>query len=352
MIALPGLLLATGRTEECRQVLMAWAGYQLNGLLPNRFPDEGEAPQHGAADASLWMIHAAAEYARETGDNEFVDRLFPVLGRVIDHYLLGTEFGISVDRRDGLLRAGIAGQQVTWMDAKVGDLVVTPRIGKPVELNALWYNALSTLANWAVQLGKPSDVYVHAAEVCAKAFNERFWYKSGGYLFDVVDGPDGDDLALRPNQLLALSLPYKVLEQDRWRSVLDVVSRELLTPMGLRTLAPSSPSYRPVYAGDGLTRDTAYHQGTVWPWLLGAYGRAHYACFGDLNAIRALLKPLVSHLSEAGAGSISEVFDGAWPHKPGGCIAQAWSVAAVITLHQLAHSGESRRTTTSSTAAD
>lgn len=332
MIALPGLMLSTGRRMEARAILLEWSTWLKDGLLPNRFPDHGEAPEFNSADASLWFIHAAERYIGVTSDTVTQRRLYAVIVDIVEHYQKGTAFGIGLDPADNLLRAGVPGTQVTWMDAKVGDWVVTPRHGKPVELSALWYNALCTLDRWCMKVGDQSKRYAALADACAKCFNQRFWQAEGGYLFDVVDGEAGDDSALCPNQLFALSLPFPVLAAERRQAVLAAVEAELLTPVGLRTLDQHHPSYHGVYNGDARQRDRAYHQGAVWPWLLGPYLTAHLKVHGNRAYARAVLDTFFAHLPEAGMGSISELFDGDAPHTPRGCIAQAWSVAEILRL--------------------
>jgi predicted glycogen debranching enzyme len=332
MVALAGLTHAIGRRSEARAILLAWSTWLQDGLLPNRFPDQGEAPEYNSADASLWFIYAADRYIAATSDLPTQRQLFACFVAIVDHYVNGTHFGIGVDPQDQLLRAGAPGVQLTWMDAKVGDWVVTPRQGKPVELNALWYNALRVMERWSAKLKCPPQRYADLADACAAAFNRRFWYEDGGYLFDVVDGESGDDASLRPNQLLALSLPFPVLAPRRRAAVLGTVEAALLTPVGLRSLAQRDPAYRGAYAGDARARDGAYHQGTVWPWLLGAYLTAHLRVHNDKGRIRAIIDTFFAHLPEAGVGSVSEIFDGDAPHRPRGCFAQAWSVGELLRL--------------------
>ena len=334
MIALPGLTLATGRPAVAAEILRTFAEHVSEGLLPNRFPDAGGAPEYNTVDATLWYFVAVHEYLKATNDLALVRELYPVLEDIVAWHRRGTRHGIAVDERDGLLKAGEPGVQLTWMDAKVGDWVVTPRTGKPVEINALWCNALAILGSFARQLsGKGAAKAFEAAATAAQAsFAARFWYEDGGYLYDLIDGPDGEapETALRPNQLLALALPYPVLEEARAASVLAACERELLTSYGLRTLNPGNPAYAPYYAGDQRQRDGAYHQGTVWPWLLGAFVRAHWAVHGDAASARSYLAPLEHHLADACIGQISEIFDADPPHTPRGCFAQAWSVAEVL----------------------
>ena len=286
--------------------------------------------------------------SRATGDRETLRLLLPTLSSIVEHHVRGTRFGIGVDPGDGLLRQGAAGYQLTWMDAKVGDWVVTPRRGKAVEINALWYNALRLLEGWVREeqgSEAAAPLATRAAEV-RTAFNARFWYAEGGYLYDVVDGESGDDPACRPNQLFAISLSHPVLAEARWASVLEVVRDRLLTPLGLRTLAPDHPDYKATYDGDLRARDAAYHQGTVWPWLVGPFVDAWLrARPGDRASARALLEGLWTHLDEACVGSISEIFDAEPPFTPRGCISQGWSVAeALRALILTAEPGPAPRT--------
>ncbi|HEV8663422.1 MAG TPA: amylo-alpha-1,6-glucosidase [Candidatus Methylomirabilis sp.] len=337
MIALPGLTLSTGRFAEARVVLATFAAAVNRGMVPNRFPEAGSPPEFNTIDASLWFVHACERYLATSGNVGVVqEELYPALAEVMGHHFAGTRYGIRVDS-DGLLTGGEAGVQLTWMDAKVGDWVVTPRHGKAVEVNALWHNACAGMAAVAAACGFPRDAgrYRAAAADARAAFNRLFWNNAAGCCYDVVDG-EARDPRIRPNQLLAISLPAPVLEEARWPSVLAIVERELLTPVGLRTLARGDPEYRGRYEGDQRSRDAAYHQGTVWPWLLGPYLTAALKVHGRSQEVvarlRALLEPLRAHLAEAGLNTISEIFDGDPPHRPGGCIAQAWSVAEVLRL--------------------
>jgi predicted glycogen debranching enzyme len=330
MISLPGLTLATGRPAEARQMLETYIGFLDQGMLPNFLPGPQLGTQYNTMDATLWLFQAIHAYLSATDDQEFLRAVLPRLEEVIAWHQAGTRYQIRVDPADGLLSGGDAGVALTWMDARVGNWVVTPRRGKPVEINALWYNAARLLAEWRSHLGLPADGYAAMARRARASAERRFWYDAGGYLYDVVDGPEGDDASLRPNQVLALSLAYPLLEGGRARQVLALITDRLLTPFGLRTLDPADPRYRPVYRGDPSQRDSAYHMGLVWPWLLGPYCDAHLRIHGDHGAVRRLLEPFERHLSEAGLGNISEIFEPEPPFRPVGCIAQAWSVAEVL----------------------
>ena len=339
MIALPGLLLATGRYSEARGLLKAFASFTHQGLIPNRFPDSGEAPEYNTADATLWMFHSIARYLATTGDQTLLKDLFPTLCEIIEWHIRGTAYGIGVDPNDGLLRAGVPGVQLTWMDAKVDDWVVTPRHGKPVEINALWYCVLTYMEAWAVRLSTDATQYSQLRSLVQQNFAARFWYEAGGYLYDVVDveGIAGqNDASLRPNQLFAAALTGRLLSDAQRRSVLQQVTDHLLTPMGLRTLSPTDPAYRGHFSGDRRQRDGAYHQGTVWPWLIGPYIDVHLRVHNDRKALRPFLQPLVQHLWDACLGTISEVAEPEPPFTPGGCFAQAWSVAEVLRCWLLA----------------
>jgi predicted glycogen debranching enzyme len=334
MIALPGLALATGRPELAARVLRTFARFVDQGMLPNRFPDEGETPEYNTADATLWWFEAIRACHAATGDDGLLKELFPALENVLDWHRRGTRYGIGEDGADGLLRAGAAGVQLTWMDAKVGDWVVTPRIGKPVEINALWYNALRAMAGFARRVRRPAAAWDAAADRVRESF-ARFWCEAAGYCYDVIDGPAGDDRSLRPNQIFAVSLPESPLPPERQRAVVDACARQLLTSHGLRSLAPGDPAYRGRYGGPQRERDGAYHQGTVWGWLLGPFALAYARAYGDRDAARDLLEPLASHLADYGVGSIAEIFDGEPPFAPRGCIAQAWSVAETLRAWHL-----------------
>jgi predicted glycogen debranching enzyme len=338
MISLPGLTLATGRHEEARKILSTFAASVDRGMLPNRFAETGEAPEYNTADATLWMFHAVHEFLRYTRDYTFVrTQLYQPLADIISWHERGTRFGIRQDS-DGLLHAGEQGVQLTWMDAKLGDWVVTPRQGKPVEIQALWYNALRVMEHLSVAFRRPDDArrYAALAERTRARFQQVFWNEAGGCLYDVI-GEGGPDGSIRPNQIFAVSLPHPLLVGESALRVVDVVEWELLTPYGLRTLSPRDSNYRGCYGGDPRSRDSAYHQGTVWPWLLGPFLSAYVKVHGGTEEAHhradQFLDPLRAHLWQAGVGQISEVFDGDPPHRPGGCIAQAWSVAEVLRTY-------------------
>jgi predicted glycogen debranching enzyme len=332
MISLEGLTLSTRRVREAGYILRTFAHYVRDGLIPNMFPDGQREGLYHTADASLWFFHAIERYTVTTGDDETLRKLLPVMLDIIRHHLRGTRFNIHIDPADGLFAQGAEGYQLTWMDAKVGDWVVTPRRGKAVELNALWYNALCLAQSWTQQFGGGEDLDLagHAARA-RESFNRRFWYEKGGYLYDVVDGEKGDDTSCRPNQVFAIALPHPVLERERWEPVMKVVRERLLTPAGLRSLAPGEPEYKSRYYGDLRARDAAYHQGTVWAWLIGPYIDAALKLPGTKRQeLRDLLTSFDQHLDEACVGQISEVFDADPPFLPRGCVAQAWSVAEVL----------------------
>ncbi|HEX3315258.1 MAG TPA: amylo-alpha-1,6-glucosidase [Gemmataceae bacterium] len=333
MISLEGLTLTTGRFAEAGYILRTFAHYIKDGLLPNLFPEGERLGLYHTADATLWFFHALNRYVTVTGDRTTLKLLLPAMQDILSHHIRGTRFGIGVDTKDGLLTQGQEGYQLTWMDAKVGDWVVTPRRGKAVEINALWYNALRITEGWLRDANDTAaaDALARQAEQTHASFNARFWYEEGKHLYDVVDGPLGTDNACRPNQVMAISLEHPVLDRERWEPVMRVVAEKLVTPVGLRSLAPGHPDYKPRYYGDLRSRDAAYHQGTVWAWLIGPYVDAYLKLHpDDLAGGRKLLDGFVAHLSEAGVGSISEIFDAEEPFTPRGCIAQAWSVAEVL----------------------
>jgi predicted glycogen debranching enzyme len=335
MISLEGLTLMTGRQTEAGYILRTFARYVRDGLVPNLFPEGQREGLYHTADATLWYFHAVQSYLEATGDEHTLRLLLPMFRDIVEQHVAGTRFGIHVDPADGLLTQGDPNLPLTWMDAKVGDWVVTPRRGKAVEINALWYNALRILENWCRETGdlETAQKTANRAEATLRSFNARYWNQRRGCLYDIVDGESGDDPALRPNQLFAISLDYPVLDPPHWAPVLQKVQESLVTPVGLRSLSPDDPAYKSRYDGDLRSRDAAYHQGTVWPWLIGpfvdAWLRVHP---GDLKTARGFLAAFEPHLHTAGIGSISEVFDARAPYYPRGCIAQAWSVAEVLRV--------------------
>ncbi|HLI09753.1 MAG TPA: amylo-alpha-1,6-glucosidase [Ktedonobacteraceae bacterium] len=339
MISLTGLMLSTGRYSEARGLLKAFASFTHDGLIPNRFPDSGAAPEYNTVDATLWMFHAISSYLSATGDWTLLKELFPVLSNIIQWHVRGTDYGIGVDSVDGLLRAGAPGVQLTWMDAKVNERVITPRRGKPVEVNALWYCALTYMESWAVHLSTDASQYSLLRSQVSQNFASRFWYEQGGYLYDVVD-VDGNagqnDASLRPNQLFAASLTHNLLSEEQTRSMFQKVTEYLLTPMGLRSLSPNNPEYHHHFNGNQVQRDSAYHQGAVWPWLIGPYIDVHLYLNSDCSALLPLLEPLIDHLWVSCLGTISEVAEPEPPYTPGGCFAQAWSVAELLRCWLLA----------------
>jgi len=338
MIALPGLTLPTGKHEIARSILRTFAKHVDQGMLPNRFPDAGETPEYNTVDATLWFFEAARTFLDYTGDVEFVrTELYPIFTDIISWHARGTRYEIKVDP-SGLLSSGEPGVQLTWMDAKVGDWVVTPRRGKPVEIQALWYNALCIMEDLARRFDDDAGQkrYRSMATVASWSFNRLFWNETDGCLFDVVNGAP-PDASLRPNQIFAVSLPHSMLTPERAKRVVEKVQEHLLTPYGLRSLAPSDPQYRGHYTGGPADRDGAYHQGAVWPWLMGPFITSYVKVNGGSEPARAQaaewLGPLRDHLSDAGLGQISEIFEGDAPHRPCGCIAQAWSVAEVLRAY-------------------
>ena len=332
MISLPGLTLTTGREVEASWILRTFAHYVRDGLIPNMFPDGQTQGLYHTADATLWFFEAVQRYLTVIDDRVTLEAVLPKLLDIFEHHVRGTQFGIHVDPKDGLLNQGAEGYQLTWMDAKVDDWVVTPRRGKAVEINALWYNALRLLEGWLRDVGHDrADAVADAAERCRKSFNERFWNGERGFLFDVVDGPDGNDPVCRPNQVLSISLSHPVLERERWEPVIRVVKERLLTPVGLRSLAQDEKEYKPWYDGDLRARDAAYHQGTVWSWLIGPFIDAWLKVYPDDRAgARRFLEGFLPHLDEACVGSVSEIFDAEEPFTPRGCVAQAWGVAELL----------------------
>jgi predicted glycogen debranching enzyme len=305
-----------------------------DGLIPNMFPDGSNEGLYHTADATLWFFHALHKYVSVTDDRSTLLRALPTLESIFDHHLRGTRFNIHVDPADGLLSQGAEGYQLTWMDAKVDGWVVTPRRGKAVEINALWYNALRLLASWLEDERSRSPILSQVREEAERvrtSFNQRFWSDDLGYLYDVVDGENGDSKHCRPNQIFAISLDHPVLDRRYWTPVLEVVKDRLLTPVGLRSLAPGDPDYKERYFGDLRARDAAYHQGTVWAWLIGPWIDAWLKVHpGDTVAARGFLDGCIAALDQYGLGTIGEIFDASPPYTPRGCIAQAWSVAEVL----------------------
>jgi predicted glycogen debranching enzyme len=342
MIALPGLTLTTGRPEVAKKILLAFARTVDRGMLPNNFPDAGGRPEYNTVDAALWFFEAIRQYFEATKDTETLARLYLILAKIINAHLQGTRYHIHVDEADGLLYAGEKGVQLTWMDAKVGDWVVTPRIGKPVEVNALWYNALKTMARFAPLLGKSAEQFVTMAAMIKQSFG-KFWNPASSYCFDVIDAPDiGNDTALRPNQIFAVSLPESPLSPEQQRAVVDVCARRLLTSHGLRSLAPEERGYQGHYRGGPRERDGAYHQGTGWGWLLGPFVLAHLRVYGDRQAAESFLEPMGTQITAMGLGTLGEIFDGDAPFSPRGCIAQAWTVSEVLRAWRMTREPDSR----------
>ena len=330
MISLPGLTLATGRPEIARRILRCWSRYADGGMLPNNLPEDGGAPRYNTVDATLWYFEALRQYYEATKDLDVISELFALLAAIIDAHVLGTRYNIKVDPADALLVAGNAEEQLTWMDAKVGDRVVTPRTGKPVEVNALWINALNTMLEFARLLGRPGEGYARLGEKAERHF-QKFWNPRRDCCFDVIDIPGGgQDATLRPNQIFAVSLHVSPLSVKQQQSIVDAVAQELLTSHGLRSFGPFEPGYQGHFGGGPRERDSAYHQGTVWAWLLGAFSLAHYRVYQNREAAQGFLEPLGRAINSGGLGSIGEVFDGDPPFLPGGCIAQAWSVAETL----------------------
>jgi predicted glycogen debranching enzyme len=332
MIALPGLCLATGRPWLARNILRTYSRFVSDGMLPNQFPRAGEAPAYNSVDAALWYFEAVRQYFEATSDIGLLHELYPVLAGILDAHVRGTRYHIHVDPADGLLFAGEPGVQLTWMDAKVDGRVITPRIGKPVEVNALWLNAAATMARFAQALGQDAARYEKLAENARAGF-ARFWNAERQFCFDVIDAPgspDGKDTALRPNQILAVSLPESALSQEQQRAVVDVCARELLTSFGLRSLAPNESGYHGRYTGSPEERDAAYHQGTVWGWLLGPFALAHLRVYLNPEVAMSFLEPMFGQIKAAGLGTAGEIFDGDPPFTPNGCIAQAWTVGETL----------------------
>lgn len=336
MISLPGICLANGELVVARGILASYAKTLRNGLIPNRFTDQGGADYH-TVDGTLWFLQALYATYLAAPDSDFAKSALVWGEDVIDHHLKGTDFGIQVDPHDGLLRQGEPGTQLTWMDAKVGDLVITPRHGKPIEINALWINALRVMEQISLANGESGARYREWAEKAEGSFEAKFWKETLGYYLDTVDP---DDASLRPNQLIAMSLPFGPAKGARALKALKKVEEELLTPVGLRTLSPKSAGYRPRFEGDMAQRDSAYHQGTVWPWLLGPYLEAVLKLELDQEKVRAILYRALEELDYYGLGGMAEVYDAEMPQRPGGCPWQAWSIAELTRIYHLLESGK------------
>jgi predicted glycogen debranching enzyme len=334
MIALPGLTLTMGRPEIARKILLSFARYVDGGMLPNNFPDAGNSPQYNTADATLWLFEALRQYFQNTQDWETLQQLFPVLAEIVNAHVHGTRYNIKVDPSDALLYAGSPDVQLTWMDARVGDWVVTPRTGKAVEINALWINALQTMSGFAGLLARPKEGYERLAEKAARGF-QKFWNEERKCCFDVIDTPSGErDASLRPNQIFAVSLPGSPLSAAQQKDVVNIVGEHLLTSHGLRSLGPFEPGYKGEYHGGPRERDSAYHQGTVWGWLLGPFALAHYRVYKNAGVAQSFLEPLGRSIASAGLGTLGEIFTGDAPFSPVGAIAQAWTVAEVFRAWQ------------------
>ncbi len=337
MISLAGLSLAVGRADIAKEILLEFSHHVSEGMLPNRFPDAGGEAEYNTVDATLWYFEAIRAFIEQTGDHKAIrESIYPKLADIVAWHLHGTRYNIHLDT-DGLLFAGKPGVQLTWMDAKIGEKVITPRTGKPVEIQALWYNALMVMEGLAKEFGDNKDAtrYRAMADLCRLSFNGAFWNDEEGCLFDVIENGERDS-SVRPNQILAVSLFHSMLDAGRSAKVVEKVTGELLTPIGLRSLSPRDAKYCGVYAGTPFERDSAYHQGTVWAWLIGpfidAYRKVNRADRELEQRVSELLNGFEGHLSEAGLGQISEIFDGDGPHTPRGCFAQAWSVAEVLRV--------------------
>jgi predicted glycogen debranching enzyme len=349
MIALNGLTLTTNRPEIAKSILLEFSHHISEGMIPNRFPDAGDEAEYNTVDATLWYFEAIRAYAAKTNDFDFVrEMLYEKLANIIEWHLRGTRYNIHVDT-DGLLCAGETGTQLTWMDAKIGELVITPRTGKPVEIQALWYNALRVMADFAERFNdaEGKEHYESMADAAREGFIQAFWNEAEECLFDVVGSDAGSrDASVRPNQIFAVSLPYTMVEAEHARKIVRKVESMLLTPLGLRSLAPADPAYRPIYTGSPFERDSAYHQGTVWAWLIGGFVDALRKVSVDPEEtetrVREILSNFERHLSEGGLGQFSEIFDAAPPHHPRGCFAQAWSVAEVLRVYSGTSGGGNR----------
>ena len=338
MIALPGLCLTTQRFDIAASILRSFAGAMSQGMIPNRFPEGNETPDYNTVDGTLWFFHAVFQYGHISGDWQTVRELYPKLVESIEWHLAGTRYGIVADDDDGMLRAGDQNSQLTWMDAKIGDTAFTPRWGKAVEIQALWFNALCEMASWGRCFDDPNTAAICTewSRKIAGCFADAFWNDSENCLYDCIND-DGKDGAIRPNQIFAVSLPHHLLNAQQQKSVVEVVQRELLTPVGLRSLSPRDSRYRGRYEGGAWARDSAYHQGTAWGWLLGPFLEAYLTVHDETDEaaktqVKQWLQPMIAHLDVAGLGSISEIFDGDAPHAPRGCFAQAWSVAETLRI--------------------
>ncbi|MEO6454647.1 MAG: amylo-alpha-1,6-glucosidase [Ginsengibacter sp.] len=342
MISLPGLCLSTSRYEDAKKILSAFSKSVSMGMLPNRFQDNGEAPEYNNVDGTLWYFIAVYKYLQHTNDIDFIlNEILPVLKDIIDWHYKGTRYNIHVTD-DGLLYEGEPGQQLTWMDARIGTWVVTPRMGKPVEIQALWYNVLKIFAELLELNDQHKDAFVvnASADKAKQSFNEQFWFEDGNYLYDVIDENGNPNKELRPNQLFAISLPFALVEGEQAQAILKIVEEKLYTPVGLKSLPNDDVNYVPVYGGDAWHRDSSYHEGTVWSWLLGAYVDAIMSEPGvvgldGLSGKEKALKVIDDfkyHLNEGCIGSVSEIFDAEPPHHPRGCIAQAWGVAEILRV--------------------
>ncbi len=360
MIALPGLCLSTGRFEDAKKILAAFAKSVDQGMLPNRFTDKGDVPEYNNVDGTLWYFIAVYRYLKATDDKEFVlKELLPVLKDIIDHHYAGTRYNIHVEE-DELLFAGEPGVQLTWMDAKIGDWVVTPRTGKPVEVQALWYNALC-IYSLLLRLDKQvrlANLMKAKAQIAKDNFLSKFWYHEGGYLYDVIDANGQPDTSLRPNQLLALSLPFALVEGEKSKSVLSIIEQKLYTPKGIRSLSPDHEQYTPHYGGNQYQRDAAYHQGAVWSWLVGPYvdaimAQPDYVGIDGLKGkkkTQEIVDVFLEHLEEGCIGSVSEIFDAEPPHHARGCVAQAWGVGEILrVIHDYKYGSKKARTVYSTT---
>jgi predicted glycogen debranching enzyme len=344
MISLPGLTLTTRRFDIARSILTTFAHYADQGMVPNRFPDAGEEPEYNTVDATLWYVEAVRQYVEVTGDHVFLKTIFPVLFDMLTWYRKGTRFGIGMDPADHLLHAGEAGVQLTWMDAKVGDWVVTPRMGKPVEINALWYQAWLTMGQLAKILKAPHEEFLQLANAIKLSF-QRFWHEPLNRCYDVIDGPHGHDPSPRPNQVFAVSLPTSPLTYKQQHAVVDYCAQHLYTSHGLRSLGPEDLQYEGQYGGNIRKRDGAYHQGTVWGWLLGPFVLAHHRVYRNPEAALSYLEPMAHHLNDYGLGTLGEIFDGQPPHAPRGCIAQAWTVAEVLRAWHMIQKSPTKKPT-------